>query len=408
MKRLQTWLILVFGAIALNAPGGSAAIAADAPLAVTVARAPVSPDGVTAGAIPDFVLTFVDRDQGVPGIDLQAGATVAVTLPSEFTDAGNGGTNLGIILQGWPQSPPAPPPAFPWTTSVVGNVVTVTLTADFVGGGGGGYFPGPKQLHLVLGGMVNPGAGMYDLDLVITPDPTSVDTLSGTGTVEIIPATTPTVSAVAIFSGPPGGPPPFFNPLAQTVPAGDSGRQVGVVMWDAAAAPMIGVTLQMTGATAGELVLDGAVVGNVTIEVPAGATAQTLSAAGPSTEVGPLPATALLAGGLVTTFSPDPTVTGRYAVTFSMTGGNAERLEFNHVTPFQTAVSPSGVSLSISNGGSVSRAAASVGAVSIFVTSDGALVGYVAGAPDFVNESFMRVAPGGQLMPGTPVLIVAS
>ena len=394
-------------ALALTLIAPSPVRAADTALTVTVARAPVAPDGVTAGAVPDFVLTFVDRDQGVPGIDLKTGATVAVTLPAEFTDAGNGGTNLGVILQGWPQSPPAPPTAFPWTTEVVNNVVTVTLTADFLGGDGGGYFPGPKQIHLVLGGMLNPAAGSYDLDLVITPDPASTDTYSGTGTVEIIEANTPAISAVSIFSGPPGPPPPFFNPLAQTVAVGDSARQVGVVMWDAAEAPLVGVSLEMTSATAGDLLLDGAVVGTVAIETPEGATAQTLTAAEPSTEVGPLPATGLMAGGLITTFTPDPAVTGLYAVTFTLTGGNSERLEFNHVTPFQGPVSGSGVSLVLSNGGSVSQAASTAGAISIFVTSEGALIGYVAGAPDFVNEPFLQVVPGGQLLPGTPLLVVA-
>jgi hypothetical protein len=361
-----------------------------------------------AGAAPDFVLTFLDRDPSVTGIDLKSGATLEVTLPAEFTDAGNAGTNLGIVLQGWPQSPPAPPPAFPWTTTVVGNVVTVTLTSDFLGGDGNGYFPGPKQLHLNLAGMVNPvAAGMYDLDLVITPDPASTDTLSGTGTVEIVAANTPAISAVAIFSGPPGGPPPFFNPIFQTVAVGDSGRQVGVVMWDATEAPMLGVTLAMTSPTAGDLLQDGAVVGSVTIEAPAGATAQTLTMAGPSTEVGPLPATGLMAGGLVTTFTPDPKVTGAYAVIYTLTGGNSERLEFNHVTPFSGPTSPSGVSLVLSNGGSVTRAATTAGAMTIFIASEGALVGYVPGAPVFVNEAFMQLAPGGQLVPGTPLLVVA-
>ncbi len=80
-------------------------------LEVSIRKAPIAPDGTTAKAKTDIVLTFVDIDPTVDGIGLKAGATVEVKLPSEFVNTG-GGTNSIFLLQGWPQSPPAlnPPP----------------------------------------------------------------------------------------------------------------------------------------------------------------------------------------------------------------------------------------------------------------------------------------------------------
>ena len=64
------------------------------------------------------------------------------------------------------------------------------------------------------------------------------------------------------------------------------------------------------------------------------------------------------------------------------------------------------VSLVLSGGGSAAQTAAAADAAAIFVASGGEWVGYVAGAPEFVNERFLEVVPGGELTPGTPLLLV--
>ena len=45
-------------------------------LHASVAKAPVTPDGASAGAVTDLVLTFRDPDPREPGIGLRAGGTV--------------------------------------------------------------------------------------------------------------------------------------------------------------------------------------------------------------------------------------------------------------------------------------------------------------------------------------------
>ena len=49
--------------------------ATEYPLEVSIRKAPIAPDGTTAKAKTDIVLTFVDPDPDVDGIGLKAGAT---------------------------------------------------------------------------------------------------------------------------------------------------------------------------------------------------------------------------------------------------------------------------------------------------------------------------------------------
>ena len=70
--------------------------------------------------------------------------------------------------------------------------------------------------------------------------------LSGTGHIRIIPDARPSVNPISLFSGPPGPPPPFFNPLYQTLELGEPARQVGLYLWDAGSVPFIGVDVSPT------------------------------------------------------------------------------------------------------------------------------------------------------------------
>jgi hypothetical protein len=321
-------LIAVVAAVALVSlyiPVAGAATETD--LDIGIVRAPVAPDGTTAGEFTDFVLTFIDRDPAVDGLSLKEGATVSVTLPDGFTNTG-GGPNSLILLQGWPQSPPAPPPLFPWVTTVSGKTATATLTADYLVGVSG---PGFKQVHLLFNGFLNPEPGMYDVELVIQPDPASGDTYRGTGTVHIIPKARPSVNAVSVFSGG-GPPPPFNNPLYQAVSAGDDANDVGFYLWDARSStanavinPYIGVDIEMTNPNHGRLVQGTKTVGQVWIDAPPGAEDYGIATAGPSF-LGTSVVTGLDVGILITTFSTDPDVTGRYTITVQMNNGNTQEL----------------------------------------------------------------------------------
>lgn len=306
-------------------PGAGASTAAG--LTISVDRAPVGPDGTTAGAVTDFILTFADRDPAVSGLNLKTGGTVTVTLPDGFVNTADGSLNALVLLQGWPQSPPAGPPGFLWTTTVSGNTITATLTADFLVGDTG---PGFKQVHLLLNEFRNPDAGRYNIGLEIQPDPASGDTYAGTARARIIPEARPSANIVSVFSG--GAPVPLNNPIYQTVAAGDDSLDVGMYLWEAGSSvaegivnPFLGVDIAMISATRGLLVQDGARVGYVHIDAPPGADDFGLSTMGPST-LGISAVTSLDVGILIATLHTDPDVTGDYTITFRVDHGNTQQV----------------------------------------------------------------------------------
>jgi hypothetical protein len=312
-------------------------------LNLTTAKAPVAPDGTTAGAPTDFVITFKDVDPDKKGETLHAGDTVEVVLSDAFINTGAGGNNV-ILLQGWPQSPPSGGASFPWTVDIVGNTITVTLTGDYKPGDLG---PGPKQAHLLLLGFTNPAAGVYPVELTInhqsgkkgkkSKKSKGRKALSGSGYVRILPDARPSVNPISIFSGPPGPPPPFFNPLYQKVALGQSARRVGLYLWDAASAAFTGVDLVATASpTYYQLMKDATAVGEVWITAPDGALAYSLASVelppgGPPSLMVNAAVTGVPVGLLGVQFTPDPAVTGDYEIAISMHGGNESTL---HVTVY--------------------------------------------------------------------------
>ncbi len=286
-------------------------------LEVSIRKAPVAPDGTTAKAQTDIVLTFVDIDPAVDGIGLMTGATIEVELPDEFVNTG-GGTNSIFLLQGWPQSPPFP---FPWTTEVVGNTVTATLTGNYLPGMFG---PGPKQVHLLLLGFKNPKPGKYEIPIRIQPNPTSSKIMSGIGDVIIIPKPRPSINVVSLFSGG-GPPPPFFNPIYQEVILGDAARQVGMYLWDKGNEPFLDVDLRMVNPSHGLLVQNGSTVGQVRIDAPHGANNYSLTTTGPSVAWTAF-ITGVPTGLLLVQFTPDPAVAGNYTLSFRLNNGNTQEL----------------------------------------------------------------------------------
>lgn len=303
--------------------------AGDRPLTVTTQKAPVAPDGVTAGALTDFLVTFRDLDPDVRGIGLGVGGTIEIVLPDAFTNTG-AGTNTGIILQGWPQSPPAPPPAFIWTTETFGNTIRITLNEKFRPGQFG---PGPKTAHLLLFGFTNPELpGVYPVDITIKPRPKGHRRFSGRGHVRILPDARPSVDPISLFSGPPGPPPPFFNPIYQTVALGEPARQVGLYLWDGGSAPFVGVDLSAPVSNTFYRLMQGSTaVGDVFIKAPEGANDFLLESVPlppggpPSVSIGAF-VTGVPVGLLGVRFTPDPMVTGDYEIAIGMRGGNETTL----------------------------------------------------------------------------------
>lgn len=323
------------------------AVASDE-LNLSAVKAPVAPNGTTVGAPTDFVITFSDPDPDFKGISLRTGDTVEVKLDDAFTNIGFG-PNTMILLQGWPQSPPAGGPFFLWTTAVDGNTITATLNQDFKAGQFG---PGSKQAHLLLLGFNNPTKpGVYQFELTINREKSkkrkkgkgskkskkSKKTLIGTGSVRIIPDARPSVEPISVFSGSPGPPPPFYNPLYQTLELGESARQVGLYLWDADNAPFVGVDIQATSSPTYYQMIDAAavVVGEIWITHPSGAMDFSLDSLDLRPEGlpdGP-PSVAVLAavtrvpvGLLGIQFYPDLWVTGDYEIAISMKNGNEKTL----------------------------------------------------------------------------------
>lgn len=99
-----------------------------------------------------------------------------------------------------------------------------------------------------------------------------------------------------------------------------------------------------------------------------------------------------------------------------MLGDRAVRAVFVSVpsTAPQPSVAPSaggygylpdsGSGLAVFDGGSVEQAAA--GMASIWATAQGRFVGFVSGAPSFVNQRFMALFPDGLIPAGTPLFVV--
>lgn len=328
---LTAFALLIALGVWLAWPGSPTA-AQVGDLSVSTAKAPVAPDGMTVGAHPDFVVTFVDRDPAVPGIPILVGGTVSIELPAGFVNLGElpvtGITSIpecgppgspflcstGVLLQGWPQSLELPFPAVAWDAAT--NTLTITSTVDWSAIDG----PGVKQAHLLLFGFENPAVpGSYPLKVTIQPDPDDETTLTGTGVVEILAATSASLNPMSIIN--PGPPPPFPNPLYQTIGLGETPLKWGFYLWNADSSAPVGTTLVKMAANHYRLTDgDGKAIGDVWIDAPAGASEMELSAE-PAADV-PAFVTGIPTALLTAQFTPDPAVLGDYVATWQIYDGD--------------------------------------------------------------------------------------
>ena len=309
----------------------------------SVVKAPIVPDGNVAGAATDLVINL-DRslDPTVTGRTLLAGNEIRVTLPDDFTNSGLAvltaftpdcsGANAwncstGVLLQGWPQHPklPALPPQSPapmfYSLTLDPNDDNTLIFHAIVdiGPGAGTPAPGPgiKGIHLITSGFMNPGPGVYDIEVAAqTGDDGTWE--YGTGRVHILPKARPSINVTSIYALPGNQ-----NTIYQTADVnGDTPFPYDFFVWDYDNEPFVGVDIEMINDKRGLMKQGNAVVGQVRIDAPRGAHGQTVTAAGPSSD--PIPAFLLgvPTSRLTAQFTAGDTP-GDYAVTFSMNGGNS-------------------------------------------------------------------------------------
>ena len=334
MRRSSAVVLGVLGLLAALMVAAPANASHEDGIRVRTGLAPVAPDGLSAGAITDFVITFRDLDPRVPGVGLRAGGTVRVELPDAFVNSGAlpvTGTgsipgcapplvttcSTAVLLQGWPQSPQLPFPDVAWEEET--NTIVVTANADWQPAGVSA--PGPKQVHLMLFGFTNPNRpGDYKIDVEIRPDPASDEILVDTGQARISNRVRPAVSSISLANGAP--PPPFPNTLFQTVEAGDPSLTLLLYLWGMDAEPLVGADFDAGSQRVRPLHdIDGKRVGWVRVHPPQGARNWALSSGGPAT---PAPAfiTGIDTATITAVLQTDPDVRGDYVVEFRLHRGN--------------------------------------------------------------------------------------
>lgn len=342
---------ILFYVIVLLFSAGSTVYAAG--LVDSIVKAPVSPDGDVAGAATDFVINLdVDMDPAVPGKTLPMGYSIKVVLPTSFVLAnadthpmadlfsaedcvpGNLRCSTAVMLHGWPQHPilPSAPPGKAIQYTFTHETETNTLVYSAVVDIDGVPLPGPgiKQLHLILLGFVNPDdAGAYPVDVSIV-DGNGKVLESGSGEFVIRPEIGPSINITSVFV--PGdineGGPPNPNTIYQkTRPNSAIDMPWDFLLWDADGAAYVGVGIVQTDDQGGRLVHGGSDIGRFSIEAPAAASGQSVTA-GPSVA---LPGTPVIgksfdepipAGRLTASFRAG-SAAGRYITRFELNDGNS-------------------------------------------------------------------------------------
>ena len=328
-----------FAILALLTLASSAALAEGS--VVSVAKAPITPDGNVASAPTDLVIDLdTSLDPAFLGRALPAGCSVRVTLPEQFKNTGlpvqdvftdncapgNLQCITGVFLQGWPQHPilphfPVPPlgPATEYALTLDGShtlVFTALLDLD-VPNPNPAPGPGLKQIHLI-NGFVNPKRpGFYPVQVEFEAG-AGCTAESGVANVHIVPKIRPSVQVTSVFNA--GAPNTIYQ---ETTALNDTPYAWDFLLWDRSGGPMEGVTVEMINPEFALLKKGNRAVGHIRIHAPAGAEAQSVSG-GPSVVV-PAPIKGVPAGRLTVQFTAG-SASGRYATTVKINGGNALKM----------------------------------------------------------------------------------
>lgn len=297
----------------------------DDELAINTAKAPIVPDGTTAGAATNFVVTFADVDPDVPGIGIRTGGTISVTLPAGFVRHDPAAPMAMVVLQGWPQSSRRPFPDVTYDADT--NTLIATMRFDHLPDTSAQ--PGPKQVHLLLPGFANPPAGTHRVELTIQPDLAADTVLTGSGDVTIHGGVPASINAISVVNPPP----PFPNPVYQTVAPDTTLHLWGFYLWQHGGDPHIGVHLIQESAQRYQVVdAAGDEIGSVSIRAPQEAADASLDADA-SFEVEVEGAVLGISAGLLRAqFHPDPDTPGDYEIIWRLLRGNDQHM-FVTVTP---------------------------------------------------------------------------
>ena len=328
MQRVLTSLALV---LLLVVPASQAASTG---IVRSVASAPVTSDGIVAGAVTDLVINL-DRsmDPSVAGRGLMAGNQIRVTLPDDFVNLGfpigspfegcGPDCSAAILIQGWPQHPVGAfigaPGVGEWTVFGEGtHTIVFEAREDIVPSPP--EEPGIKVLHMLLRGFRNPAEGHYDIQVEAETGPEgAVET--GVARVEIIPRVRSAISVTSIFNGPPNR-----NTIyQQTSPSELVPLPYDFLLWGPNRVPLTGVKVvgpRFGGPGSGAIRLDqdGRTVGGVSVVGPEGATGFQVLTSAPSAEIS-APVTGVPTARM-TVFFRAGDLPGLYTINFKLNGGN--------------------------------------------------------------------------------------
>jgi len=331
-------LMAVFGVLVLGMALLTTVASADGPpsgdLVSSIVKAPIIPDGTVAGAATDFVITLdAPLDPSVVGRTLLEGRTIRVTLPDGFQETGglpfaspgsspdcrpgNVQCNTGVLLQGWPQHPIAPPfQKYAFSYEADTNTIVYTALQDLVPNPP--LEPGIKQMHLILVGFQNPGPGRYRVWVEAETGPGGA-VESGWGTLHIIPKVRPSINITSAFNT--GTPNTIYQ---DTTPGALTPLPFDFLLWDRDGMPFTGVGIRTVNPGYSLLVQDNRVVGHVRVEAPPGATGHEVTV---ETESFPVnsPVLGVPTARLTAKFRAG-SAPGMYVVTFELNGGNSVQM----------------------------------------------------------------------------------
>ncbi len=324
--------LMLTAQLAASADQLDAGSQADGNTVSSVSKAPIVPDGTTAGAATDFVITF-DRslDPNVEGRSLDAGKKIRVTLPQEFVNTGtqelrnvgeqdcvpgNLQCNTGVLLQGWPQHPIGPP-KLKYSLAYEGtHTIVFTALQDIKPMGPAA--PGIKQIHLILTGWKNPGPGQYRI-MVEAETGLNGEVERGRGTIHIVPKSRPSINVTSAFN--PGTP----NTIYQTAEPGELTQfAYDFLLWGWRNEPFVDVGIRTINPGHSVLLQGRRVVGHVFVDAPAGATGQEITIEGLSSPTN-APILGVPTARLTANFRAG-SATGEYIVTFELNGGNSVQM----------------------------------------------------------------------------------
>ncbi|MGW8369309.1 MAG: hypothetical protein ACWGPN_11605 [Gammaproteobacteria bacterium] len=343
----------------------SAAVAMPAHAAGVVAsieKATVSPDGDVSGMPGSYLISLdVSLDPSVPGKSLAAGSQIRVIFPGDFElsnldpayplldvptpgrcTPGNLVCTTAVLLKGWPEEPYFFPATYA-SLSIDQAENALVFTARQNIDADPPASPGIKQLFLMLHGVKNPAPGQYRIRVESQTGPSGAWE-TGSGLLQVVPNSRPSVGATSVFvkalSGllpggvacaPPTLPPNPDNPVYQTTAVGAKAPFVWTfLLWGDDNEPLADVWLNWVNMDHAQLKRRDATVGHLFIDAPQGAI-------GYGIEVNPASCPTLIGAapviGGTPGIGPDPVgrldlrftagdMPGSYTTTISLNNGN--------------------------------------------------------------------------------------